>query len=112
MLVTVSLLGPAEVFTGHRPSPSQTQTGYQDPSCFSPMAEPLFSNGGSPMGARGLPVSPEAPLLPGTLLQVSEIPACSLWLTGGVPVTYPDPTMSSAAQWCLPAQPPQRRPGL
>ncbi|NXB81737.1 MLXPL protein, partial [Donacobius atricapilla] len=68
----------SEIFTSHRPPPSQTQPGYQDPSCFSPMAEPLFSSGGSLMGARGLPVSPEAPVLPGTLLQVSGIPACSL----------------------------------
>ncbi|XP_074412877.1 carbohydrate-responsive element-binding protein isoform X9 [Zonotrichia albicollis] len=59
----------SEIFTSHRPPPSQTQPGYQDPSCFSPMAEPLFSSGGSLMGSRGLPVSPEAPLLPGTLLQ-------------------------------------------
>ncbi|KAM7001490.1 carbohydrate-responsive element-binding protein isoform 1-T1 [Passerculus sandwichensis] len=59
----------SEIFTSHRPPPSQTQPGYQDPSCFSPMAEPLFSSGGSLMGARGLPVSPEAPLLAGTLLQ-------------------------------------------
>ncbi|NWW00441.1 MLXPL protein, partial [Machaerirhynchus nigripectus] len=86
----------SEIFTGHRPPPSQTQPGYQDPSCFLPMAEPLFSSGGSLMGARGLPVSPEVPLLPGTLLQVSRIPACSPWLTG-VPVPRPDPAMSSAA---------------
>ncbi|NWT61655.1 MLXPL protein, partial [Erythrocercus mccallii] len=59
----------SEIFTSHRPPPSQTQPGYQDPSCFSPMAEPLFSSGGSLVGARGLPVSPEAPLLPGNLLQ-------------------------------------------
>ncbi|XP_077643582.1 carbohydrate-responsive element-binding protein isoform X6 [Lonchura striata] len=64
----------SEIFTSHRPSPSQTQLGYQDPSCFSPMAEPLFSSGGSLMGARGLPVSSETPFLPGTLLQVSGIP--------------------------------------
>ncbi|XP_039588918.1 carbohydrate-responsive element-binding protein isoform X7 [Passer montanus] len=70
-----------EIFTSHRPPPSQTQPGYQDPSCFSPMAEPLFSSGGSLMGARGLPVSPEAPLLPGTLPQqstVSKVPATFL----------------------------------
>ncbi|NXA98517.1 MLXPL protein, partial [Melanocharis versteri] len=72
----------SEIFTGHRPPPSQTQPGYQDPSCFSPMAEPLFTSGGSLMGARGLPVSPEASLLPGTLLQV---------------ITRPDPAMSSTA---------------
>ncbi|XP_074412881.1 carbohydrate-responsive element-binding protein isoform X13 [Zonotrichia albicollis] len=71
----------SEIFTSHRPPPSQTQPGYQDPSCFSPMAEPLFSSGGSLMGSRGLPVSPEAPLLPGTLLQqstVSKVPATFL----------------------------------
>ncbi|NWI77148.1 MLXPL protein, partial [Dryoscopus gambensis] len=86
----------SEILTSHWPPPSQTQLGYQDPSCFLPMAEPLFSSGGSLMGALGLPVSAEAPLLPSTLLQVSGIPACSLWLTG-VPVTPPDPAMSSAA---------------
>ncbi|NXM90479.1 MLXPL protein, partial [Oenanthe oenanthe] len=91
----------SEIFTSHRTPPSQIQLGYQDSSCFSPMAEPLFNSGDSLMGARGLPVSPEAPLLPGTPLQVSGIPACSLWLTGGVPVTCPDPSMSSAAQWHL-----------
>ncbi|XP_063258341.1 carbohydrate-responsive element-binding protein isoform X3 [Prinia subflava] len=68
----------SEIFTSHRPPPSQTQPGYQDPSCFSPMAEPLFSSGGSLMGARGLPVSPEAPLLPGTLLQPSGASQLSL----------------------------------
>ncbi|XP_038014308.1 carbohydrate-responsive element-binding protein isoform X3 [Motacilla alba alba] len=67
-----------EIFTSHRPPPSQTQPGYQDPSCSSPMAEPLFSSGGSLMGARGLPVSPEAPLLPGTLLQPSGASQLSL----------------------------------
>lgn len=111
MSVTVSPLGSAEIFTSHRPTPSQTQSGYQDPSCFSPMAEPLFSSEETLMGARSLPVSPEAPLLPGTLLQVSGIPVCSLWLTG-VPVTCPDPAISSAAQWCLSAQPPQHLPRL
>ncbi|KAM6373135.1 carbohydrate-responsive element-binding protein [Pluvialis apricaria] len=65
----------SDIFTGHRPLPSQTQTGYQEPSCFVPIAEPLFSSGGSLMGARGLPASPEAPLLPSTLLQVSGTPA-------------------------------------
>uniref|UniRef100_A0A8C9ML39 MLX interacting protein like n=1 Tax=Serinus canaria TaxID=9135 RepID=A0A8C9ML39_SERCA len=68
----------SEIFTSHRPPPSQTQPGYQDPSCFSPMAEPLFSSRGSLMGARGLPVSPEAPLLPGTLLQPSGASQLSL----------------------------------
>ncbi|CAN8197172.1 unnamed protein product [Coccothraustes coccothraustes] len=70
----------SEIFTSHRPPPSQTP-GYQDPSCFSPMAEPLFSSGGSLMGARGLPVSPEAPLLPGTLLQPSGASQLSLHST-------------------------------
>ncbi|NXM70598.1 MLXPL protein, partial [Serilophus lunatus] len=59
----------SDIFTSYRPPPLQTPPGYQEPSCFSPMAEPLFGTGGSLMGARGLPASPEAPLLPGTLLQ-------------------------------------------
>ncbi|XP_072793377.1 carbohydrate-responsive element-binding protein isoform X6 [Taeniopygia guttata] len=67
-----------KIFTSHRPPPSQTQPGYQDPSCFSSMAEPLVSSGGSLMGARGLPVSPEAPFLPGTLLQPSGASQLSL----------------------------------
>ncbi|XP_041881740.1 carbohydrate-responsive element-binding protein isoform X4 [Corvus kubaryi] len=78
MPVTVSPLGPAEMFTGHRPPPSQTQPGYQDPSCFLPTAEPLFSSGASLMGAQGLPASPEAQLLPGTLLQPSGASQLSL----------------------------------
>ncbi|XP_075627759.1 carbohydrate-responsive element-binding protein isoform X4 [Balearica regulorum gibbericeps] len=60
----------SDIFSGHRPPPPQTQPGYQEPPCFVPMAEPLFSSGGSLMGTRGLPTSPEAPLPPGTLLQV------------------------------------------
>ncbi|NWS48848.1 MLXPL protein, partial [Probosciger aterrimus] len=59
----------SDIFTGHRPLPSQVQPGYQEPACFVPMAEPLFSDGGSLMGARGLPISPEAPLSPSALLQ-------------------------------------------
>ncbi|RLV97930.1 hypothetical protein DV515_00011241 [Chloebia gouldiae] len=86
----------SEIFTSHRPPPSQTQPGYQDPSCFSPMAEPLFSSGGSLMGARGLPMSPEAPFLPGTLLQVSEIPACSLWLTAKQDLVLDTPCLMGA----------------
>ncbi|KAM3660895.1 carbohydrate-responsive element-binding protein [Ammospiza maritima maritima] len=79
----------SEIFTSHRPPPSQTQPGYQDPSCFSPMAEPLFSSGGSLMGARGLPVSPEAPLLPGTLLQprgASQLSLHSAFLGSELPL--------------------------
>lgn len=80
MSIILSPLGPADIFTSHRPLPSQTQPGYQEPPCFVPMAEPLFSGGGSLMGARGLPASPEAPLLPSTLLQVSRILARGLRL--------------------------------
>ncbi|NXV92958.1 MLXPL protein, partial [Calonectris borealis] len=65
----------SDIFTGHRPPALQMQPGYQEPPCFVPMAEPLFGGGGSLMGARGLPTSPEAPLPPGTLLQVSGTPA-------------------------------------
>ncbi|KAM4648656.1 carbohydrate-responsive element-binding protein isoform 3-T3 [Amazona ochrocephala] len=59
----------SDIFTSHRPLPSQMQPGYQEPPCFMPMAEPLFSDGGCLMGARGLSTSPEAPLSPGALLQ-------------------------------------------
>ncbi|XP_064323701.1 carbohydrate-responsive element-binding protein isoform X2 [Phalacrocorax carbo] len=59
----------SDIFTSHRPPPLQMQPGYQEPPCFVPMAEPLFGGGGSLMGTRGLPASPEAPLPPGTLLQ-------------------------------------------
>lgn len=52
-----------------------------------PMAEPLFSGGGTLMGARGLLASPEAPLLPSTLLQVSGTPAHGPRL----PVAQPPP---------------------
>ncbi|NWV08812.1 MLXPL protein, partial [Ptilonorhynchus violaceus] len=71
----------SEIFTSYRPPPSQTQLGYQEPSCFLPMAEPLFSSAGSLVGSRSLPASPEVPPLPGTLLQV---------------ITRPDPAMSFA----------------
>ncbi|XP_054703106.1 carbohydrate-responsive element-binding protein isoform X3 [Grus americana] len=70
----------SDIFSGHRPPPPQTQPGYQEPPCFVPMAEPLFSSGGSLMGTRGLPASPEAPLPPGTLLQPGG--ACQLSLHG------------------------------
>ncbi|XP_075576084.1 carbohydrate-responsive element-binding protein [Pelecanus crispus] len=69
MPVTLSPLGPADIFTSHRPPPSQMQPGYQELPCFVPMAEPLFGGGGPLMGTRGLPTSSEAPLLPSTLLQ-------------------------------------------
>ncbi|XP_071430979.1 carbohydrate-responsive element-binding protein isoform X1 [Pithys albifrons albifrons] len=75
----------SDIFTSHRPPPLQTQPGYQEPSCFLPMAEPLFGSGGSLMGARGLSASPEAPLPPGTLLQVSRTPAHSGWLSVSQP---------------------------
>ncbi|NXK77655.1 MLXPL protein, partial [Amazona guildingii] len=61
----------SDIFTSHRPLPSQMQPGYQEPPCFMPMAEPLFGDGGCLMGARGLSTSPEAPLSPGALLQPS-----------------------------------------
>ncbi|NXV22369.1 MLXPL protein, partial [Cepphus grylle] len=75
----------SDIFTSHRPL--QTQAGYQEPPCFMPMAEPLFDGGGSQMGAQGLPASTEAPLPPGTLLQVSGTPAHGAQL----PVPQPPP---------------------
>ncbi|XP_062486433.1 carbohydrate-responsive element-binding protein isoform X1 [Pezoporus occidentalis] len=65
----------SDIFTSHRPLPPQMQPGYQEPPCFMPMAEPLFGDGGCLMGARGLPASPEAPLSPAALLQVSRTTA-------------------------------------
>ncbi|KAM7088614.1 LOW QUALITY PROTEIN: carbohydrate-responsive element-binding protein [Ciconia maguari] len=91
----------SDIFTGHRPLPSQMQPGYQEPLCFVPMAEPLFGSGGSLMGARGMPTSPEAPLPPGTLLQVSGTPAHGprLPVTQPPPLTFPClPQPSSASQ--------------
>ncbi|NXW33869.1 MLXPL protein, partial [Phaetusa simplex] len=89
----------SDIFTSHRPP--QTQAGYQEPPCFTPMAEPLFDGGGSLMGARGLPASTEAPLPPGTLLQVSGTPAHGARL----PVPQPPPLTLP----CLPQ--PGRYPG-
>ncbi|NXA09845.1 MLXPL protein, partial [Sapayoa aenigma] len=94
----------SDIFTSYRPPSSQTPPDYQEPSCFLPVAEPLFGAGGSLMGARGLPASPEAPLPPGTLLQVSSIPACGLWLLESQPsfLTLPClPQPSGASQLSL-----------
>ncbi|XP_064379574.1 carbohydrate-responsive element-binding protein isoform X1 [Dromaius novaehollandiae] len=76
----------SDIFTSHRPLPSQTQLGYQEPPCFMPMAEPLYSSGGalpaSPasalIGPRGLPASPDAPLPPSSLLQAGSTSQLSL----------------------------------
>uniref|UniRef100_A0A8C4V0C6 MLX interacting protein like n=1 Tax=Falco tinnunculus TaxID=100819 RepID=A0A8C4V0C6_FALTI len=96
----------SDIFTSHRPPPSQTQPGYQEPPCFVPMAEPLFSSGGSLMGARALPASPEAPLPPSTLLQVSRILARSPRLP--VPHAFLGPELPPAP---LPPEPPAAVPG-
>ncbi|XP_068765467.1 carbohydrate-responsive element-binding protein isoform X4 [Struthio camelus] len=76
----------SDIFTSHRPLPSQTQLGYQEPPCFMPMAEPLYSSGGAlpaspasaPIGPRGLPTSPDAPLPPSGLLQPGSTSQLSL----------------------------------
>ncbi|XP_074451699.1 carbohydrate-responsive element-binding protein isoform X3 [Larus michahellis] len=89
----------SDIFISHRPS--QTQAGYQEPPSFVPMAEPLFDGGGSLMGAQGLPASTEAPLPPGTLLQVSGTPAhgARLPVPQPPPLTLPClPQPSSASQ--------------
>ncbi|XP_052660790.1 carbohydrate-responsive element-binding protein isoform X2 [Harpia harpyja] len=91
----------SDIFTSHWPLPSQTQPGYQEPPCFVPMAEPLFSGGGSLMGAQGLPASPEAPLLPSTILQPSG--ASQLGLQGA----FLGPELPSAP---LPPEPPPTAP--
>ncbi|XP_050764990.1 carbohydrate-responsive element-binding protein [Gymnogyps californianus] len=102
MPITLSPLGPADMVTGHRPPPSQTQPGYQEPPCFVPMAEPLFSGGGSLMGARGLPANPEAPLPPATLLQPGSASQLSLHGAFLGPELPPPP---------LPPEPPATAPG-
>ncbi|XP_068271966.1 carbohydrate-responsive element-binding protein isoform X2 [Nyctibius grandis] len=94
----------SDICTSQRPLPSQTQPGYQELPCFVPMAEPLFGGGGSLMGARGLPSSPEAPLPPGTLLQVSGTPAHGprLLVSQPPPLTLPClPQPGSASQLSL-----------
>ncbi|XP_075296147.1 carbohydrate-responsive element-binding protein isoform X7 [Opisthocomus hoazin] len=92
----------SDIFTAHRPPPPPTQPGYQEPPCFVPMAEPLFSGGGSPMGARGLPASPEAPLPPGTLLQPGGASQVGLHGSFLAPELSPGP---------LPPEPPAAAPG-
>ncbi|NWS60255.1 MLXPL protein, partial [Chunga burmeisteri] len=77
----------SDIFTSHRPLPSQTPPGYLEPPCFVPMAEPLFGSGASLTGAQEPPTSPDTPLPPGTLHQVSGIPAHGLQL----PVPQPPP---------------------
>ncbi|XP_065503423.1 carbohydrate-responsive element-binding protein [Caloenas nicobarica] len=91
----------SDIFTSYRPPPSQMQPGYQEPPCFVPMAEPQFGSGGSLMSARDLPASPEAPLPPSTLLQVSRTLARGprLPVAQPPPLTLPClPQPSSASQ--------------
>ncbi|XP_054250540.1 carbohydrate-responsive element-binding protein [Indicator indicator] len=78
MPVTLSSLDPADIFTTYRTPASQTQSGYQEPPCFVPMADPLFSSGGALMSARELPTSPEAPVPSSNLLQPSSASQLSL----------------------------------
>lgn len=85
MPVTLPPLVPADIFTSYRPVPPQMQPGYQELPCFVPMAETQFGTGGPLMGARDLPTSPDAPLAPSTLLQVSGTLAHGLWLPAAQP---------------------------
>ncbi|KFU91558.1 Carbohydrate-responsive element-binding protein, partial [Chaetura pelagica] len=58
----------SDILTGHRPPPSQTQLGYQEPPCFVSMAEPLFgglklclgqpNQSQQPQKGHGVPVAP------------------------------------------------------
>ncbi|NWH81409.1 MLXPL protein, partial [Piaya cayana] len=97
----------SDIFTTHRLPPSQTQLGYQEPPCFVPMAEPLFGSGGALMGARGLPGSPEAPLTPDTVLQVSRTPGPSTILELGLHGAFLAPEPPPAP---LPPEPPTMPP--
>ncbi|XP_053941366.1 carbohydrate-responsive element-binding protein isoform X2 [Cuculus canorus] len=93
----------SDIFTTHQLPLPQTQLGYQEPPCFTPMAEPLFRSGGPLMGARGLPASPGAPLPPSTLLQpggASQLGLHSAFLTPGpplAPLPPEPPTVSPSA---------------
>ncbi|XP_051491286.1 carbohydrate-responsive element-binding protein isoform X2 [Apus apus] len=91
----------SDIFTGHRPPPSQTQLGYQEPPCFVSMAEPLFGGGGSLMGTRGLPASSEAPVPPSSLLQPGSASQLGLHSTFLAPQIPPAP---------LPPEPPAAAP--
>ncbi|XP_068765465.1 carbohydrate-responsive element-binding protein isoform X2 [Struthio camelus] len=92
----------SDIFTSHRPLPSQTQLGYQEPPCFMPMAEPLYSSGGAlpaspasaPIGPRGLPTSPDAPLPPSGLLQPGSTSQLSLHGTF-LSSEFPPPPLAS-----------------
>ncbi|XP_009998506.1 PREDICTED: carbohydrate-responsive element-binding protein [Chaetura pelagica] len=70
----------SDILTGHRPPPSQTQLGYQEPPCFVSMAEPLFGAKKEPaldaphlMGAGLVPTAPVSPQN-----SVSDVPATFL----------------------------------
>ncbi|NXL92702.1 MLXPL protein, partial [Alectura lathami] len=56
----------SDIFICHRQLPSQMPLGYQEPPCFVTTAEPLYGSGGA------VPASPDAPLPPSPLLQVSR----------------------------------------
>ncbi|XP_062448465.1 carbohydrate-responsive element-binding protein [Rhea pennata] len=90
----------SDIFTSHRPLPSQMQLGYQEPPCFMPMAEPLYGSGGALptnpasalIGPRGLPASPDAPLPPSSLLQAgstSELGLHGAFLSSEFPLPPP-----------------------
>ncbi|KAM6403273.1 carbohydrate-responsive element-binding protein [Rhynochetos jubatus] len=90
----------SDIFTSHWPPPSQMQLVYQEPPCFVPMAEPLFSGRESLMGMRGLPADPEAPLSPSTLLQpgsASQLGLHSSFLCPELPLApFPPETPTTA----------------
>ncbi|KAG6922019.1 MLX interacting protein-like [Chelydra serpentina] len=84
----------SELFTGHRPLPSQMHLSYEEQPCFTPMADTLYSSSSAPpashtnplMASRALPAGyVEAPIPPNGHLQVSRSPGrddvlvCSLW---------------------------------
>ncbi|XP_038231590.1 carbohydrate-responsive element-binding protein isoform X3 [Dermochelys coriacea] len=81
----------SDLFTGHRPLPSQMHLSYQEQPCFTPMADTLYSSSSAPpashtnplMASRVLPASyVDAPVPPNGHLQSSSNCSSQLCLPG------------------------------
>ncbi|CAM4574044.1 carbohydrate-responsive element-binding protein [Lepidochelys kempii] len=81
----------SDLFTGHRPLPSQMHLNYQEQPCFTPMADTLYSSSSVPpashtnplMASRALPTSyVDAPVPPNGHLQSSSNCSSQLCLPG------------------------------
>ncbi|XP_043387294.1 carbohydrate-responsive element-binding protein isoform X2 [Chelonia mydas] len=81
----------SDLFTSHRPLPSQMHLNYQEQPCFTPMADTLYSSSSAPpashtnplMASRALPASyADAPVPPNGHLQSSSNCSSQLCLPG------------------------------